>query len=57
MINNKIRIEKIQKPKHYDYTVTVMNRVELLLTKKELLCLYDNITELIVDDEEFWEKR
>lgn len=56
MITNKIRIKKTQKPKYYDYIVTIMNRAELLLTKKELLDLYDNITELMIEDEELWER-
>lgn len=41
-----------QKGKFYNYTINVMGREAVLLTDKELIELYQNITDIIVNKEE-----
>ena len=55
-MSNKIDVIRIEDGKMYDFVLSVMGREEVLLTKKELMDLYDSITNLMVDDESLWEK-
>ena len=41
--------------KMYPYSISYMNREEVLLTEKELLNLSEQINEIIINDE-LWEK-
>lgn len=40
----------------YDYIINIMGSHKALLTKEELKKLYDDITELTIDDDELWER-
>ena len=53
MTDKKITIKKYD-GKIYDYTINIMNSTTVLLTNKELLKLYNDITELMTDDEDLW---
>ena len=55
MADKKITIKEYD-GNFYDYTITIMNSTLVLLTKKELLNLYYDITDLITDDEDLWTK-
>ena len=55
MTDKKIKITK-HDGNIYNYEVTIMNSYKALLTKDELCRLYDDITDLIILDEELWER-
>lgn len=53
-------IEKLKLNKRnnemYPYSISVMGQEQVLLTNQDLLNLYEQINEIIIDKEEFWEK-
>ena len=46
---NKIKINKIE-GKFYEYSINVMGREVVLLTKAEFLQLYGKMSDIILDD-------
>ena len=39
----------------YPYSITIMGQERVLLKEKELFELYDQITDIIIDKDEYWE--
>ena len=52
---DKVKINKRNTPM-YPYSIEYMGREEVLLTTEELLDLYHQIGEIIIENEELWEK-
>lgn len=50
---NKITVKRID-GKFYEYELVAMGREVALLTRKEFIQLYNDMTDFIVDDEELW---
>lgn len=49
----KIKLNKME-GRFYEYSISIMGQEQVLLTRAELMILYDKITDMIVDDEELW---
>lgn len=49
----KIKLNKME-GRFYEYSISIMGQEQVLLTRAELMILYDKITDMVVDDEEFW---
>lgn len=39
----------------YPYSIIIMGQEQVLIKEKELFELYDQITDIIIDKEEYWE--
>lgn len=51
----KVKVSK-RADKFYPYGISIMGQDRVLLKEKELLELYEQITDMIIDNENLWEK-
>ena len=51
----KVKLRK-RVDKFYPYSIAIMGQESVLLKEKEFLDLYEQMTEIIIDNEELWEK-
>ena len=50
----KIKIKK-RKNNMYPYSIMLMGQEQVLISEQELFDLYDQITDILIDNENYWE--
>lgn len=51
----KVKLSK-RADKFYPYSISIMGQEQVLLKEKDLMNLYEQINDIIIDNEELWRK-